>query len=1036
MLFLELNVAKFSPLLGSGYVKLPSDIEKKRAVVNVQNYDNMCFVWAILAALYPAQDNPNRITNYRRYLSTLNLTGIEFPIAMSKIKIFEKQNPDISINVFGLEKHNGKSIIVGPYYYTQSRKPQHINLLYLEDDEGGMQHYCWIKNLGRLVNSQISKRKTSKFICDGCLQHFGTEKLLLEHMKMDCNKCVTVLPSQDNRFIKFNQVEKQIRVPFVIYSDFEALLVPIQGCKPNNLNSFTVSTHLHKPYSFAYYIKCSYDDSLSKFQTYRGEDCAKVFCEMLTNEVKLIYNSYIKNVIPMKPLSSRERENFDSAQICYLCETELGEDKVHDHCHLTGKYRGACHNSCNLRVKTINFIPVFLHNLTNYDCHLFIKELASDKQPIDVIPVNKEKYISFSKKILVDNNKNGNIYMSLRFLDSFRFMSCKLETLAQNLTDEQCIETRKFFVNENEFRLTRQKGVFPYSYVDSIEKLNERQLPSKSNFYDSLQDVHIADTDYERAQNVWNTFSCNTLGDYSDIYLKVDVILLSDVFENFRNLCISTYNLDPCQFFTLPGLSFLSMLKFTKVELELLTDITMVHFLQKNIRGGFSGVIKRFAEANNPYIPSRYNKSEPTKYIMYWDANNLYGYALSQCLPISDFQWLSQDEINNFNLHEIPFDSERGFILEVDIQYPKDLHEEHNNYPFCVEKNKPPNSNYTKLIQNLYDKHRYVTHYKNLKQCLENGLQLIKIYRILSFKQTYWMKPFIEFNTRLRQNATNQFDKDMYKLINNANYGKSIENVEKRVNVKLINSWKNCGHKQGAEMLISKPNFHSISIFNEDFVAVQMLKSRIYYNKPIYAGFTVLELAKYVMYEFHYNFIKQKFGSNATLLYTDTDSFLYEIESDNVYEVVKENLSRFDTSNYNPQNIFQIPLLNKAVPSLMKDEACGKLIWEFAGLRAKTYEINIDGALTTKSKGVRKNILLTDKDFKSVLNENKTILKRQNVFRSLKHFIHTQTINKVALSAGDDKRFLIPNSYNTLAWGHYKIPFYEQYVQCNANDNL
>lgn len=1030
LLFLEINLAKYAPLQGSKYIKLPKEIGNKRAIINIQNDDSLCFVWSILAALYPVRNNPCSVSNYWKYFHTLNLTGIEFPISFSKIKLFESLNPDISINVFGLEMNNNKRhVVVGPFYHTQNRKSKHINLLLLEDDEGKNHHFCLIKCFSRLIARQISNKKSKKYICDGCLQFFSSENLLSKHMEIYCNKCVTILPSPEHKILKYKNYEKQIQVPFVVYADFESLLVPYQTCEPDLKKSFTTSTHIHKPYSFGYYIKCSYDDSLSEFRSYKGEDSAKMFCKLLTDDSIRIYNNFLKTSVPMKPLTSEEQLSFDLAKVCYLCDMELGCDKVRDHCHITGIYRGCCHSSCNLQVKVVNFIPVFLHNLSNYDCHLFIKELAEDGSKIDIIPINKEKYISFTKKILVDKIDNENVYINLRFLDSFRFMSSKLDKLAANLEDEQCNNTRKFFPDEIQFQLMRQKGIFPYSYLDSLTKLSNTELPSKLDFYDSLQDKHISDIEYERAKRVWNLFSCKNLSDYSDLYLKADVILLSDIFENFRKICMKTYNLDPASFFTLPALSWQAMLKFTKIELELLTDVDMIHFLQKNIRGGYSSVCsKRYSEANNPYIPSNYDKSKPTSYLMYWDANNLYGFALSQSLPVSGFRWMEQDEIDKFNLFDIELDGSQGYVLETDLIYPKSLHEDHNDMPFCPEKLKLSNSTSSKLIQSFFDKHHYVIYYKNLRQCLEKGVELVKIHKILTFKQSPWMKNFIEFNTQLRQQSKNEFDKDFYKLINNANYGKSIENVEKRVNVKLVNFWEKRGRKFGAEILISKPNFHSLSIFNDNFVAIQMRKSRIYYDKPIYVGFVVLELAKHVMYEFHYDYIKQKYGNHATLLYTDTDSLLYEIQTANVYQDVKESVRRFDTSNYNPSNQFQIPLQNKAIPSLMKDEAFGELIWHFVGLRSKMYAVNIAGRLTKKAKGIKKCVseTLTDEDFKSSLDENKIILKRQNVFRSLKHIIYTQAVNKIALSANDDKRFLIPGCYNTLAWGHYKIPFYEQ----------
>lgn len=239
---------------------------------------------------------------------------------------------------------------------------------------------------------------------------------------------------------------------------------------------------------------------------------------------------------------------------------------------------------CNLNYQTPNFIPVFLHNGSNYDLHLLMEQLALQIKSLDVIPSNKEKYISLSAKICVNDNslnietdddnmveaderkKNGKKYISLRFLDSYRFMASSLDSLAKNLETHQFIETRKAYPNDELFELVTRKGVFPYEFVDSYEKLETTQeLPSREQFYSSLTETGIEETEYEHAKRVWNTFNCQNLAEYSDLYLKTDVLLLTDIFEAFRKLCMDLYDLDPCHFFTLPGLSWQAMLKHTKV---------------------------------------------------------------------------------------------------------------------------------------------------------------------------------------------------------------------------------------------------------------------------------------------------------------------------------------------------------------------------------------------------------------------------------------------------------------------------------------
>lgn len=1001
---------------------MPKSIENRKAVVNVKNSDEYCFVWSVLSALHPVESHSYRLYNYTNFFDELNIEGIDFPIKIVDIPLFERKNPNISINVFGLEKGaKGNYFVSGPLHITNERKQNHLNLLYLENED--KYHFCWIKCLSRLISSQLTRRNGKKFICDMCLQFFENNQNLERHMNVDCDKCVTVLPEPNDKFIQFKNVQNKFKLPFVMYADFESLLVPVQGCEPCETKSFTSNTHFHVPYSFGLYIKCSYDDNLSKFHSYRGDDCVSKFSILLTNETTRLYRDYLKENIKMKPLTREQEREFRLTKKCSICDGELDvEDRVRDHDHITGEYRGCAHNACNLKVKVNKFIPILFHNLSNYDAHLFIKELAADGSSIDVIPQTKEKYISFSKYITVDVVKEKNVHIKLRFLDSFKFMPKSLDELSKNLTDDQCKEVGKYFSIDNEFRLIRQKGIFPYSYVDSFEKLNEKRLPERNDFFNMLQNKHVTQFEYKRALDVWNTFNCRTIGEYSDIYLKSDVLLLADIFENFRSVCLSYYDLDPCHYFTTPGLSWDSMLKISGVKLELFTEIDMLHFVKNGIRGGYSGVSKHYSRANNIYSPC-YDPSKHSQYIMYYDANNLYGHALSQHLPTGQFTWLSVEEIKNLHVDNLEADDDYGYIFEVDLHYPRNLHDIHNDFPFCPQNLKPPDSTQRKLIQNLYDKERYVIHYQNMKQCLKAGLELIKIHRALKFRQSNWMKTYIDLNTRLRQVAKNDFERDFFKLMNNSVFGKTMENVKKRVNVKLVTTWDRDGRRNGANILISKPNFHSLSIFTENFVAIQLKKSKICYNKPIYVGFTVLDLSKIVMYDFHYNFIKQNYGNSAELLYTDTDSLIYEIKTSNIYNDMRDNIEYFDTSNYKPDNQFGLPLVNNSKLGLMKDEAKGKLIWEFVGLRSKVYEVDIEGILTKKAKGTKKYVTetLTKQDYRNaLLNSNKALYKRQYVFRSMKHCIYTQIINKIALSANDDKRFQIPNSYNTLAWGHFR----------------
>ena len=272
---------------------------------------------------------------------------------------------------------------------------------------------------------------------------------------------------------------------------------------------------------------------------------------------------------------------------------------------------------------------------------------------------------------------------------------------------------------------------------------------------------------------------------------------------------------------------------------------------------------------------------------------------MSQDLPTGGFKWISN---KNIDLANIP--KGKGLILEVDLDYPNELHELHNDYPLASEKMELKNhmlSDYckqfnikvervTKLVPNLHSKKNYVLHYKNLKQYIELGLKVTKVHRVLEFNQEDWLKKYIDFNTEKRKVAKSDFEKDFFKLMNNSVYGKTIENLRKRVNVSLITDpnklLKHC----------SKPTFVSCKIFNENLVAVHKIKESLTLNKPHYVGMSILDISKTLMYDFHYNYIKEKYGNKAELLFTDTDSLTYNIKTDDVYEDFWKDKNKFDFS--------------------------------------------------------------------------------------------------------------------------------------------
>ena len=1035
-----LNIVQYEPMKGSSYIELPQELKHhKKGLINMKNNDNECFRWCHIRYLNPQEKDPQRIKKIdKEYINQLDYSGIEFPVTVKQYNKIEKQN-EININVFGYENKQPY-----PIYISKEKYEKHLELLLITEDDN--KHYVLIKDFNRFMFNQ-TKHEHRKHFCMYCLQCFSSEEVLKNH-KDNCiqlnGEQAIKMPDKSNNTLKFNNFHKQQPVPFVIYADFEAITEKISGCRPNNNKSFTEAYQKHTDCGFGYKVVCCYDDKYTQpMKIYRGEKAVYTFLEYMLDEVK-----YCKRIIKKefnKPLNmtKENEEEFQKAEECHICNKKYTNQdiRVRDHCHIIGKYRGSAHQECNLQLRLNQDkikIPVIFHNLRGYDSHFIMQEIGAIvkdyeytnkdgkkcQMNINAIPNNMEKYMAF----MLGNH--------LTFLDSFQFMSSSLEKLVGNLPKESLKYTSKIFKG-TKFDLMVRKGVYPYDYMDSFDKFNS-PLPKKEEFYSILNNEHISDENYKHSQNVWNTFNLKNMGEYHDLYLQSDILLLTDVFENFRKTCLEYYKLDPCHYFTSPGLSWDAMLKMTDIKLELMTDVDMFQFIEKGLRGGISYIANRYGKANNKYMKD-YKKDKPSKYIMYLDANNLYGWAMSQYLPTGGFKWLKQNKIDNLDLKKYDKENKKGIILEVDLEYPEKLHDLHNDYPLAPEKVKVTDnmlSNYCKKIADKYNistglvqkliptlskKEKYVLHYRNLQLYIDLGLKLTKIHRVIEFDQSPWLKQYIDYNTEKRKNAKNDFEKDFFKLMNNSVFGKTMENIRKRVDVRLVTDEKKL------LKLTSKPTYVSSKIFNENLVAVHKIKETLTLNRPAYVGMCILDLSKTLMYDFHYKYIKEKYGEKAKLLFTDTDSLTYEIEAKDVYKDFFKDKDKFDNSDYPEYSPFFYKE-NKKVIGKFKDEAAGIPIIEFVGLRSKMYSYIKDNQKGGKTaKGIKKNVIknnIIHDDYKETLFNNKQMYHKMKTIRSENHQLGSYELNKVSLSCFDDKRYIHNNGIDSYAYGHNNISFY------------
>ena len=1097
----KIQMSKRNKTRAGSYIELESWIDDKKACVNIKNDDDKCILYCLAANKHfdDLSCRKNLPQSYKKWMSEIvEPVNQSYPINIFKdIPRFEKLN-NIKINVF--QYSDKKEIEV--MYNTKQKNTNICDLLLLTS--GDVNHFVLVRDISKLLKTP-KQNNEKMYWCRNCLNcAFVSQEKLDEHINI-CNnneaiRCV--LPDADKNELKFKNHGNSFQHPFSVFLDFESTLENVTDDSSGNK---TVKYQKHIANSCGMKYNCIHDEYSESRCIINNPDADVLLEKTILKLEEYAIKSYKllqQNKTEYK-LSNKQQINHNETICCVECKYEFDEEnkKVIHHNHITGEFISTLCNKCNLKYKYKKFLPVYIHNLKGYDSHFLVPALnkygycEKTDEKITCIPSNEEKYISFSKHIKVDEFQNsksawqdhikkyckendidykssvGNkkvlskcsetyvkgsevkmspVMFEIRFLDSLAFLPSSIETLTSNLrsgsTDIKYLRkvfknTSKQFEVDEEFLLMTEKGIYPYEHISNYDVLKETQLPSIDKFYSKLNASKCSIDDYSKAQKVWKTFECNSLLDYHNLYLTADVLLLADIWENFRAVCYKIYELDVSYYYTSPGLSWDSFLKHTTEEykeqgkdafhIELLTDMDMYLLFEKSIRGGLSQISKRYAKANHKEL-STYNPNAIDEYILYLDANNLYGGGMSCHLPEKDFKW-NNDEWNTDRILALDDFGNTGYLFEVDLHYPKELHDLHNGYALASEniniKNTMLNAwqqegrkdtSIQKLTTSFFDKIQYGVNYRLLKLFLKQGLIITKFHRVVQYTQSNYMASYINKNTEERKNAKNDFEKDFYKLMNNSVYGKTMENVRNRINFKLVST--------AEEALRIRNTKRQFTIFNENLVGVHLLKKEVKLNKPIFIGQNVLDESKWIMYDFHYNFMLKKFEKkNIDLLFTDTDSLCYHIKRQNPFELMKENKELFDLAAY-PKDHELYDATNKKVIGKMKNETVdGEVhyIKEFVGLRSKLYSYSTEDAVEhNKCKGVKRSVVKQDilfQNYKNTLFDRQNFTIKQNVFRSYKHQLYTETVSKTALSCNDDKSYILNNNIETLTLGHYRI---------------
>ena len=500
-----------------------------KGLINIKNKDLKCFMWCHIRLVNPTDSHPERINKQdKKIASSLDYSGIDFPMKIHDYELVEERF-EMNVNVFCYENK------VYPIYISKRSNTQLLNVLLITSEE--ISHYVFIEDFDRLMYSKAkAKNQHKKFFCMACLQNFTTEEILSNHKKQ-CfliNGCQVI--NYESGQIKFTNYEKQVPIPFKIYADTKFFLKRTNSyeCEHKNIKNNKISRTFSN--SIGAKLVCIDDRFTLPVITFKGKNCINKFIWWVINQNKrikeIITNHFNKELI----MTTQDEEIYNNSQICWICNEELNTDKVRDHCHITGKFRGAAHNQCNLKLKIPKKLFIIFHSLEGYDEHIIFKELNNFDVGIGVIPKTIEKYMS----IIVNR--------TITFIDSNEFYKGALDTLASNLEDNYF----KYLMSEfplDKLEILKRKDAYPYEWVNSYEKFNYPQLPPKECFYSPLRDGkknrsdgHISNEQYQDLKNVWDIFNFNTFEDFHNHYLKKDALLLADVFEKSISTSLKYHN--------------------------------------------------------------------------------------------------------------------------------------------------------------------------------------------------------------------------------------------------------------------------------------------------------------------------------------------------------------------------------------------------------------------------------------------------------------------------------------------------------------
>lgn len=776
----DVEIAKLKPLRIGSTVDI-SSLRNKNFLYNPPNKNNKCLLYCIayfliFGTLIQRRPTASEELIIKKETKKFNLKKMKFPTSIDDLKRFLKNNQhlDLTVNVL----YRGTDEVIYPLEFGLGSGKKIVNLLLLNTAQGA--HFVLIKNVDKFLRKAYlnDEKKVSSYqnsyTCLHCLNSFSSAEIRNKHTEICClsKPRREEVPNENDNILKFKNFEYTSKLEYLAFLDFECVLPDIRKkcpvCKSLKCkceSSHTIDIHGQIPITYSLLIVGPNRTILHE----HTKSCPNAHIDLVEHLLSQ-EDLWIKQLLAVKEemtLTDEEKRNFQMADVCYMCEKKFTEEvvKCRDHSHSSGNYLGAACQQCNLRRRRPTYLKIFMHNASKYDMHFIVQALAKfpkEISNISVLPYNGENFRTLR-------------FNSFQFLDTMAFLPSSLAQLSHDLkeTKHDYSILKQTYLAQFGIEPILEKGFFPYEYCTSYELMKEtKSLPPIKAFHSVLSEETITKENHSFAKKMWKLFKCCDLVDYAELYCKIDTILLAEIFIAFRDKMFEFSKTDPSWYISLPGYGFDTMLKLTKNEIELPTDIDMVQFLEQAKRGGVSFI-------NNRHLKVEQEEEE----IVYIDLNNNYGSAQMEKLPYKDFRFLSQNEVEEFDFSQ-DFNGDKGYFVECDLEYPKNLHKRHSNFPLAAEMLQVEFDHLSpyaqeavfqtegkkkykdvKLMSTFHKRERYICHIKCLTLYLSLGLILTKVHRILEFTQDFIFAPYIEKTTEARQRSKTKFEMNLFKLM-------------------------------------------------------------------------------------------------------------------------------------------------------------------------------------------------------------------------------------------------------------------------------